>query len=353
MMKRTRKQLSLALLMSGVLSGFFAISGAASGDLFACTTSRDADNDILVDFTELQVTLPASWAGKCKITKGTSTASFYHIQSNTLRKQNDNIDGGGLLFYLCCSEDPDFDHPSYDFIGDTVSGSYYVCYPTDVQAYTEDAAAAGEYASMATDIDWIVSSIALKPDYAYYSDSSDSIGTDDEYILPQSSSVCLTKEDLSGLSANEIQMAINEIYARHHRKFVLQEVQNYFNEKSWYEGSVEAADFDTGVLNSCEGQNINLMVTYMKDNGLSSTIGIANSSASGAASSQTSADKAEVYGTIITKTGSYFRLQQPDGTVIQFWYDTNRMTESALQAGLTVTVTYDTDGYEALDITVW
>ena len=67
------------------------------------------------------------------------------------------------------------------------------------------------------------------------------------------------------MSADEIQMAITEIYARHHRTFVLQEVQDYFNSKSWYSGTIEAADFDVSVMNTYECANINLMVDYLKN----------------------------------------------------------------------------------------
>ena len=75
----------------------------------------------------------------------------------------------------------------------------------------------------------------------------------------------MSESDLVLLDADRIQMAINEIYARHHRKFVLKEVQDYFNTKSWYSGTIEAADFDTNVMNDYEAANINLMVKVMND----------------------------------------------------------------------------------------
>lgn len=75
-------------------------------------------------------------------------------------------------------------------------------------------------------------------------------------ILPESSEKELTFEDISWLSASKRQMAVNEIYARHGRKFVIPEVQEYFNEKYWYSGTVEAKDFDENVLSSIEAKNI-------------------------------------------------------------------------------------------------
>ncbi len=42
---------------------------------------------------------------------------------------------------------------------------------------------------------------------------------DDEYILYDSNTKLLTPEDIKTLSIKEIRLAINEIYARHGRKF--------------------------------------------------------------------------------------------------------------------------------------
>lgn len=91
------------------------------------------------------------------------------------------------------------------------------------------------------------------------------LGDSSEYILPGSSTSLLTNSDLEGLSADQIQMAINEIYARHHRKFVTKSIQDYFNSKTWYEGTVEASSFDETSLNQYENQNIALMIQYRKN----------------------------------------------------------------------------------------
>ena len=78
----------------------------------------------------------------------------------------------------------------------------------------------------------------------------------DYYIVPNSDSAEISSDTLSNLSDSERQMAINEIYARHGRKFVISQVQDYFNEKSWYSGTVEANSFDVNVFNSIEEKNI-------------------------------------------------------------------------------------------------
>ena len=50
----------------------------------------------------------------------------------------------------------------------------------------------------------------------------------DDYILPQSSTEVLTEEDIEGLSAEELLLARNEIYARHGRKFSTPEITGLF-----------------------------------------------------------------------------------------------------------------------------
>lgn len=55
------------------------------------------------------------------------------------------------------------------------------------------------------------------------------------YILPDSDSRKLKKSDLAGMTAQQLSYAKNEIYARHGRIFKSSELQDYFNQKDWYE----------------------------------------------------------------------------------------------------------------------
>lgn len=47
-------------------------------------------------------------------------------------------------------------------------------------------------------------------------------------------------------------MALNEIYAKHGKKFEDKEVMEYFESKTWYEGTIEDDAFDESVLNPYE-----------------------------------------------------------------------------------------------------
>ena len=89
-------------------------------------------------------------------------------------------------------------------------------------------------------------------------DEEDTEKSEDDYILPESNSRYLTDADIAGLSLQEINYAKNEIYARLGRKFDSQELQNYFNSKSWYVGRYDPSDFDSnyaGTMNDYEKKN--------------------------------------------------------------------------------------------------
>lgn len=82
------------------------------------------------------------------------------------------------------------------------------------------------------------------------------------YILPESNTRVYSKSELSSLSASQLRLARNEIYARHGRKFNDADLQEYFNNCSWYSGTVDPATFDANVtsyLNSYELANLQLI----------------------------------------------------------------------------------------------
>ena len=82
-----------------------------------------------------------------------------------------------------------------------------------------------------------------------------------EYILPDSSTKYYTIDDVNWLRSDEIRLAINEIYAKHGRMFKSEELQNYFNSKSWYNPSIPADQFNDSMLNDCERHNIEVLQT--------------------------------------------------------------------------------------------
>lgn len=82
---------------------------------------------------------------------------------------------------------------------------------------------------------------------------------DNSYIIPNSDTVLLSRSDVSKLSLRDINYAKNEIYARHGRLFQSKELQNYFNGKSWYHGTVAPENFSESMLSSIELKNASLL----------------------------------------------------------------------------------------------
>lgn len=97
---------------------------------------------------------------------------------------------------------------------------------------------------------------------AYESDAASS-----EYILENSDSQYLTRSDLEGLSANDCRLARNELYARYGRRFKDEDMQDYFDACSWYQGVIEPDDFQESMLNEIEIANRDLIIEYEKEMG--------------------------------------------------------------------------------------
>ena len=96
-------------------------------------------------------------------------------------------------------------------------------------------------------------------------DDYDDYYDDDDYILPDSGTRKLTNSDLAGLDADELELARNEIYAREGRRFNTDYIQDYFDDKWWYVGTIEPEDFTEDMLNDVEKYNVNFIRNYEKN----------------------------------------------------------------------------------------
>lgn len=88
-----------------------------------------------------------------------------------------------------------------------------------------------------------------------------------DYILPYSDIEYISDSELVGMDKRTSELALNEIYARHGRKFNDSSIQSYFNEKSWYDGFIEPENFSDSVFNKYETKNIATIDSYMKKKG--------------------------------------------------------------------------------------
>lgn len=81
------------------------------------------------------------------------------------------------------------------------------------------------------------------------------------FIFPNSDSSYLSNAQVSALSDDDLQLAINEIYARRGRIFKDASLNAYFNSQSWYEGKYTAEEFEKNVkFNTYEQKNLQLLI---------------------------------------------------------------------------------------------
>ena len=83
---------------------------------------------------------------------------------------------------------------------------------------------------------------------------------DSTYILPESDSRVYDISEIQELATEQLELARNEIFARHGRKFQREDLKAYFNGKSWYQESIEPEDFDDNtMLSEIEKANLDLI----------------------------------------------------------------------------------------------
>lgn len=221
-----------------------------------------------LNYTDFTVTLPADWKGKYGITQQDNFYIFYQQSSKALGYN-------GTLFTIGKYTDMSYqDLPSYRVLGMGGGAAYVLMLPTDVQYAQNNEAAQKEYTAMASEINQIAAGIQIlvtgdgpqteaiqiqEQTQAQAQAQADS----SEYILPESSECALTDADVQGMSYDDLQMAINEIYARHGRIFGTESIQQYFEGKSWYQGTTDADHFSDSVFSSVENQNIQFLLKKM------------------------------------------------------------------------------------------
>lgn len=168
------------------------------------------------------------------------------------QKKSYDLNGDGALFSITIFEDGAYvNEPDYEILGYDGSDVYVMKKPTDVTFYWENEQIRHEYINMQEDLGVIKSSFRILFDSAEYDGN--------EYIFPNSSAAALQESDLLNLSAKQLRIAKNEIYARHGRLFADAELQSYFNGCSWYRGRIEPDEFEEGLLSEQEKANISMI----------------------------------------------------------------------------------------------
>ena len=88
------------------------------------------------------------------------------------------------------------------------------------------------------------------------------------YVIAGSDTKILDKSSLKNLSDEDIRFAINEIHARHGRKFKSEDLQKFFDNKIWYTPKYEPEEFDkkeNEILNDVEKKNLKILTEIRKE----------------------------------------------------------------------------------------
>lgn len=87
------------------------------------------------------------------------------------------------------------------------------------------------------------------------------------YVCPDSATHVYSDSELYAMSADELELARNEIYARYGRGFSTDYLQEYFDSQAWYTRKYSPEEFDamTSPLNATEQQNVANMLRVEKD----------------------------------------------------------------------------------------
>ena len=92
-----------------------------------------------------------------------------------------------------------------------------------------------------------------------------------EYIFPESDGRYLSEEEVRVMEADKLRLGRNEIFARHGYIFNDEELSQYFNNTSWYNGTVPSDQFDMDeLLNDFEKRNIELIESVENEVGATS-----------------------------------------------------------------------------------
>lgn len=117
-------------------------------------------------------------------------------------------------------------------------------------------------------LDYVDDVIAVRREYQYvpsiYMEVSVSMAQMfvNDFIIYDSDRRYVTGADLDRLTKEQLRLARNEIYARKGRMFNDQNLQSYFNSRSWYQGSIAPANFNESMFNDYERANAYFIADY-------------------------------------------------------------------------------------------
>lgn len=127
-------------------------------------------NYLYYGFPDIYLYMPVEWDGRITAVQSENGVHFYQKASYE-KYQEEGLDGGGILFTFCASEDEDFrDLPAYEYLGYSENADlyFYLMLPSDYPAYVGDEAVRAEYDEMSSHIDEIVQLAKIEKNYSFY-----------------------------------------------------------------------------------------------------------------------------------------------------------------------------------------
>lgn len=207
--------------------------------------SKTTATGVTQTWEDMTVTIPDEWADKYIMQEYDDGFAFYQKTSY------DTEEGLGYLVGFYKTNEMVTFGTGETQLAYTDSIMYYTMEPTDVCFIYDNEDISAEYSKMAGLIEDIKDSLVVDAPGVKYDA--------DEYVLPMSSTIRITEDTIVNFSANELWIARNEIYARKGRMFDTPYLQNYFNSCSWYNGTIEAADFNEGSVSDIEKANLTVI----------------------------------------------------------------------------------------------
>ena len=109
----------------------------------------------------------------------------------------------------------------------------------------------------------------VEPETTAPEESSQSSATENDFIFANSDSSYISQSEVKDLSDNNLELALNEIYAKRGWIFSDPELSAYFNSQSWYTPRYTSSEFSKNVtFNEYEQANIQLIINEQKSRGI-------------------------------------------------------------------------------------
>ena len=199
-------------------------------------------------YEDMTITIPSAWKDKYIIKD--EEDGFALIQ----KASHEKAENWGYLFGFYKSNEMVDESTGATQLAYSDEYMYYMQEPTDVAFWYEDDAIAAEYTEMYVQKEAIVDSLTINADNVRYDAH--------EYVLAMSDIKAIPEYYLDNMSADQLWIARNEIFARHGRTFDNNYLNNYFESCSWYNGTVAPQDFDESVLSQVAKNNLEIIKSY-------------------------------------------------------------------------------------------